>query len=114
MRLIEKIFSHKIKTKFDKIYAKRFKGLTLEEKRFCLEEQFRKDLGYELDLENPKTFNEKLTWEKLYYNNPLMTKCADKVTARDYSCEKIENGKEQLVTKQYYKKLKPCAEISRL
>jgi len=36
------------------------------------------------NLDNPKTFSEKLQWMKLYYHNPLMTVCADKVEVRDY------------------------------
>lgn len=80
-----------------KIYKNRFKGLTQEEIAFCLKEQFKVNLGYKLNLDNPKTFNEKMTWEKLYYHNPLMTICADKVKARDYYCEKIKNGNNNLV-----------------
>ena len=49
-----------------------------------LRKLFKSGTGYELDLENPKTFNEKLQWLKLYYHNPLMTKCADKYLAREY------------------------------
>lgn len=33
---------------------------------------------------NPKTFNEKLNWIKMYYRNDLMPKCADKYWAREY------------------------------
>ena len=57
--------------------------------------QFKEGTGYELNLENPKTFNEKLQWLKLYYHNPLMTKCADKYLAREYIKEKI--GEEYLI-----------------
>ena len=39
-----------------------------------IKKHFKEKLGYELNLENPKTFNEKLQWLKLYYHNPLMTK----------------------------------------
>lgn len=48
---------------------------------------FRMKLGYPLNLENPKTYNEKLQWIKLYDHNPLMPKCCDKYTVREY----IEN-----------------------
>ena len=40
--------------------------------------------GKELDLDNPKTFSEKLNWYKLNDRNPLMVQCADKVAVRDY------------------------------
>lgn len=87
----KKIFSYKTKklSKYDKIYAKRFNGLTIKEARYILEYQFKNMAGYDLNLDNPKTFNEKIQWLKLYYRDPLMTKCADKVAVRDYIKEKI-------------------------
>ena len=41
-----------------------------------------------INLECPRTYNEKLNWLKLYYRNDLMPKCADKFLARDYIAEK--------------------------
>lgn len=49
---------------------------------------FRLKQGYKLNLENPKTYNEKLQWVKLYDKNPLMPKCCDKYTVREYVAEK--------------------------
>ena len=60
-----------------------------------IKKEFKKYLGYDLNLENPKTFNEKIQWIKLYYNDPLMTKCADKYLVREYIKEKI--GEEYLI-----------------
>ncbi|WP_275041295.1 ATP-grasp fold amidoligase family protein, partial [Brachyspira hyodysenteriae] len=60
-----------------------------------MKEQFKNALGYELNLENPKTFNEKLQWLKLYYHDPLMTICADKYAVREYIKETI--GEEYLI-----------------
>ena len=37
-----------------------------------------------LHLKNPKRYTEKLQWYKLYYRDPLLTKCADKYLVRDY------------------------------
>lgn len=39
-----------------------------------------------LDLENPKTLNEKIQWLKLYYlpSNPLVVQCTDKYQVREY------------------------------
>lgn len=94
----KKVFSYKKKrkaTKYDEIYARRFDGLTQEEIRYCLEVQFERMCGYKLNLDNPQIFNEKLQWLKLYYQDPLMTKCADKVGVREYIKEKI--GEEYLV-----------------
>lgn len=43
-----------------------------------------------LDLDNPRTFNEKVNWLKLRYypQNELAIKCADKYQVRDYIAEK--------------------------
>ncbi len=89
--------SPKIFCKFNRIYARRFKGLKDEEIKYCLEQMFKLNLGYTPNLDHPKTFNEKLTWEKLYYRNPLMTTCADKVCAREYFLQKVPNGEPYLV-----------------
>ena len=42
-----------------------------------------------IDLENPKTLDEKIQWLKLntYRNNPLVNQCADKYRVRDYVAE---------------------------
>lgn len=47
---------------------------------------FRHVLGYKLNLKDPKTFNEKLQWLKLYYwaNEPRAIQCADKYAVRTY------------------------------
>lgn len=44
--------------------------------------------GYEFDIDNPQTLNEKIQWLKLFYPNPLVTQCADKYAVREY----IENN----------------------
>lgn len=49
---------------------------------------YKKKCGKELDLDNPKTFSEKINWYKLNDRNPLMEKCADKVAVREYIKEK--------------------------
>lgn len=45
---------------------------------------FKLKQGYKLNLKNPTTFNEKIQWIKLYDKNPLMPKCVDKFTVRNY------------------------------
>lgn len=47
-------------------------------------------LKEKLDLKNPRTFNEKLQWLKLYYypQNDLAVKCADKYRVREYIKDK--------------------------
>lgn len=49
----------------------------------------------ELDLNNPKTFNEKLQWLKLYNRNPDYTKLVDKYEVREYIKKII--GEEYLI-----------------
>ena len=74
----------KLNFKYKRIRSKKFKELTEKEIRYVLEIQFEKKMGYKLNIDNPKTFSEKIQWLKLYYHNPLLTKCADKVEVRDY------------------------------
>lgn len=44
--------------------------------------------GRKPDLDNPKTFSEKLQWMKLNHHDDLMTVCADKFEVRNYLKEK--------------------------
>ena len=60
-----------------------------------LKRKFRLKMGYELDLDNPRTFNEKLQWLKLYDRKPLYTKLVDKYEVRKYIAEKI--GEQYLI-----------------
>lgn len=52
-------------------------------------------MGTKLDLENPKTFNEKLQWLKLHDRNPEYTKMVDKYEAKEYVANII--GKEYII-----------------
>ena len=45
--------------------------------------------GNELDLENPKTFTEKLQWLKINDKNPLYPTLVDKISAKKWVAEKI-------------------------
>lgn len=49
-----------------------------------LRREFRKRVGYELNLESPKSFNEKICWKKIYDRNPLLPIVADKYKVREY------------------------------
>lgn len=46
--------------------------------------KFYKSLGYKLNLKNPKSFNEKITWKKINDRNPLLPITADKYRVRQY------------------------------
>lgn len=50
---------------------------------------FEEKLGYKPDLDNPKSMNEKIFWMKLNYHDPLVTKCCDKFSVKEYITEKI-------------------------
>ncbi len=52
-------------------------------------------MGKKLDLKNPKTFNEKLQWIKLYDRKPEYTQMVDKYSVREYIKEKI--GEQYLI-----------------
>lgn len=52
-------------------------------------EQFEYIVGYTPNIHNPKTYNEKIQWLKLFYRNKLLTKCADKYRVREYVKNKI-------------------------
>lgn len=45
---------------------------------------FRLSMGYKLNLDNPKTFNEKLQWLKLYNRKPEYTTMVDKYAVKEY------------------------------
>ncbi|MBO4717100.1 MAG: hypothetical protein J5599_04315, partial [Spirochaetales bacterium] len=53
---------------------------------------YRLRMGKKLDLENPRTFNEKLQWLKLNNHNPVYTQMADKLGMRDFVGQRIGEG----------------------
>ena len=46
-------------------------------------------LGYKVDLDNPRTFNEKMAWIKLYDHNPLYHTLVDKYAVKEVVASKI-------------------------
>lgn len=55
-------------------------------------------MGITPDFENPRNFNEKLQWLKVYYRDPLYVKCADKYSVREYVKQK---GLEDILNDLY-------------
>ena len=53
---------------------------------------FKEKLGYDLNLKNPSSMNEKIFWLKLNYHNPLVTTCCDKFAVKEYVEEKLGPG----------------------
>lgn len=52
--------------------------------KLFLKVRFRLTMGYWMDFDNPKTYNEKLQWLKINDIHPEYTKMVDKVDAKDY------------------------------
>ena len=77
--------------------------------RVIIKNSFKRHMGYSLDLENPKTLNEKINWLKLYDRKDLHTTVADKFKVRVYVENKI--GKKYLIPLLFHtkdpKELKP-------
>lgn len=73
----------------------RYRRLSLDfcKKELC--EWYKKRTLKTLNIDTPKTYNEKIQWLKLYNSTPIKTLLADKYNVRDYICKKI--GKEYLV-----------------
>lgn len=59
-----------------------------DDKRY-LQLLFKLRMGYELDLQNPKTYSEKLQWLKLYDRNPLYTELVDKHLVKAYVSDRV-------------------------
>lgn len=57
--------------------------------------RYRVEFGKKLDLKNPKSFNEKLNWLKLYDRKPIYNTMVDKYEVRKYISETI--GEEYLI-----------------
>jgi len=45
---------------------------------------FKRTHGYDLNLKNPRSYNEKVMWKKIYDRNPLLPIVSDKYKVRDY------------------------------
>ena len=66
-------------------------------KRYCaiyddrtfLSDKFKRMVGYDLNIENPKTFNEKIQWLKLFNHQDIYTVMVDKFAVKRYVSEQI-------------------------
>ncbi len=57
-----------------------------------LKKAYKVNMGQELNLENPQTFNEKLQWLKLYNRKPEYTVMVDKYKVREYIAKELGEG----------------------
>ena len=96
-------FIPKDKKKYEKEMRKFMHELGIKENNIVKTELYKTDLqnwyrratGQYLNLDNPRTFNEKIQWLKLYDSTPLKTRLADKYLVRDWVKEKI--GEQYLI-----------------
>ncbi|MDU3137244.1 MAG: hypothetical protein E6704_06620 [Anaerococcus prevotii] len=63
----------------------------MDDKEF-IQKLFKFHMSYSLNLDYPKTFNEKLHRLKLYDRRPEYTKMVDKYKVREYISEKLEKN----------------------
>lgn len=77
------------------LYALNNKGLIYLDDKTFLKYRYYYTFKKKLNLENPRTFNEKLQWLKLYDRNPEYTKMVDKYEAKKYVANII--GEEYII-----------------
>lgn len=63
-----------------------------------IKRKFKIDLGYKLDLDDPKTFNEKMQWLKFFNQQSIFTIMASKHTVKKYISDKIGS---KYIAKEY-------------
>lgn len=73
----------------------RYAYMHLIPEEWYLRRRFKRELGYSLDLDTPRTFNEKLQWLKLHDRNPQYARMVDKYEAKKYVAELI--GEEYII-----------------
>ena len=89
----KRLFSKRGKYWF-KLYVSEALGIELSERNY-LDLIYACNSGKHLNLENPKTFNDKLNWLKLNDRNPLYSKMVDKYEAKAIAARLI--GEEYIV-----------------
>jgi hypothetical protein len=75
-----------------------------------IKDLFRRKMGYELNLDTPRSYSEKIIWKKLFDRNPLLTVTADKFKVRSY-VRKVLGRKEaeKILVPLYYVSSEPNA-----
>ena len=92
---MNKIISYIVEPKKIILYLMNKNYLSFIPDKTFLKMKYKLMMGTKLDLENPKTFNEKLQWLKLHDRNPEYTKMVDKYEAKEYVANTI--GKEYII-----------------
>ena len=71
-------------------YINKFRGVLIRylypylPPKIAIEQKFYYCFGKKLDLKNPRTYNEKLQWLKLYDKHPEYSQLVDKIEAKKY------------------------------
>jgi len=99
-KILKKILGKKISNKIHNKLAinEQKRKYYHEDRATVVKEYFKGRMGYELDLENPQTFNEKVCWMKVNWYNPNAKICVDKYRVREY-IKKI--GHEEILNELY-------------
>ena len=77
----------------EKRESRYFASLPYEELKFELCKAFKNKMGYDLDLDHPQTFNEKIQWSKLNDRDPMRTLLSDKEAVRNWVIQKLGTDK---------------------
>lgn len=67
--------------------------LSIEERTKRLMDTYERRVGYRMDINNPKTFTEKIQWYKLFYKGDInLERLVDKYLFKQYIREKLGDG----------------------
>lgn len=88
------LYSHKKRRK--KIHEiEKIKSLPFNKQLLLLEKMYKDKIGHRLDWNNLRTYTEKMQWEKIYDDNPLKVRLADKYAVREWIKDRI--GEDYLI-----------------
>lgn len=74
---------------YGRIKKEKYKKLKPSQYPEALKKLYKKLIGYDLDLDNPKRWTEKIQYKKLFDNNPLYTELSDKYLVKKWVENKI-------------------------
>ncbi len=94
-KIKEKIKNTKFYYKYLLIRNRRNARKDTDKIKSAISKTYKKTFGYELDWENPKTYNEKINVSKLFYATDKKAMLSDKILVRDWIRNKI--GDEYLI-----------------
>lgn len=81
--------------KFVFYFLERYPGLIKDDRKYLEAKWKASEMIYPLNLDDPRSFNEKLQWLKLYYRKPEFVQMVDKVEVKRYAEQII--GSEHII-----------------